>query len=36
MAYQFEDVNLARHTLDISHINDLLLDQNLDGYFLTC
>lgn len=36
MAYQFEYMYLARHTLDISHINNLLLDQDLDCYFLAC
>lgn len=35
MAYQFKDVNLSRHSLNISYIDDLFLHQDLDCYFLT-
>jgi hypothetical protein len=31
-----EDVNLAGHSFDIGHIDDLRLDQDLNGYFLAC
>ena len=35
MSYEFEDVDLPGHPLHVSYIDDLFLDQDLDGNFLT-
>lgn len=36
MPNQFENVDLSGHSLNIGHINDLFLHQNLYRHFLPC
>jgi hypothetical protein len=36
MSNQLQDVNLSRHPLNIAHILNFLLLEDLDGHFLSC
>ena len=35
MTDQFQDVDLPGHALDVGHVDDLLLLEDLDGYLLS-
>ena len=36
MADELEDVNFSGYSFDVSHVDDLFLDEDLDGYFFPC
>ena len=36
MSDQLENVDLSGHSLNVCHIDDAVLLQNLDGYLLAC
>ena len=36
MANEFKDVDLSRNPLNIGNIDDLFLDEDLDGHLLAC
>jgi hypothetical protein len=36
VADQFKNVDFSRYSLHVSYVDNLLLDQDLDGHFFAC